>query len=155
MSFKLKPIGIIRSPYTSKEQAPIQGAFRPEGKGIVEVYPEYVEGLKDIETFSHIFLLYQFDRAGEVRLVRKTFLDDEAHGLFASRHPCRPNGIGLTIVRLLTRREQILEVGGIDVLDQTPLLDIKPYIPRFDCHPDAKEGWTADKRERPKPPGRE
>ena len=155
MFFELKPIGIIRSPYTSKEEAPIQGAFRPEETGTVEVYPEYAEGLKDIETFSHIFLLYQFDRAGEVRLVRKTFLDDEAHGLFASRHPCRPNGIGLTIVRLLSRREQILEVGGIDVLDQTPLLDIKPYVPTFDCHPDAEEGWTEDKRERPKPPGRE
>ena len=156
MLFELKPIGVIRSPYASKEEAPIQGAFRPEGKGTVEVYPEYVAGLKDIEGFSHIFLLYPFDRAGEVRMVRKTFLDDdEAHGLFASRHPCRPNGIGLTIVRLLSRREHILEVGGIDVLDQTPLLDIKPYIPRFDCYPDAQEGWTANKRKRPKPPGRE
>jgi tRNA-Thr(GGU) m(6)t(6)A37 methyltransferase TsaA len=153
---ELKPIGIIRSPYASKEDAPIQGAFRPEGKGTVEVYREYAAGLKDIEGFSHIFLLYQFDRAGEVHLVRKTFLDDdEAHGLFASRHPCRPNGIGLTIVRLLARREHILEVGGIDVLDQTPLLDIKPYIPRFDCYPDAEAGWTASKRKRPKPPGRE
>jgi len=154
--FELKPIGIIRSPYASKEEAPIQGAFRPEGKGTVEVYPEYGAGLKDIEGFSHIFLLYQFDRASEVRMVRKTFLDDDdVHGLFASRHPCRPNGIGLTIVRLLSRREHILEVGGIDVLDQTPLLDIKPYIPRFDCYPDAQEGWTANKRKRPKPPGRE
>ncbi len=155
MHLELKPIGIIRSPYASKEEAPIQGAFRPEGEGTVEVYREYAAGLKDVEGFSHIFLLYQFDRAGEVRLVRKTFLDDEAHGLFASRHPCRPNGIGLTIVRLLTRKEHILEVGGIDVLDQTPLLDIKPYIPRFDCYPDAEEGWTANKRKRPKPPGRE
>lgn len=89
--------------------------------------------------FSHIYLLYQFDRAGEIQLIRPPFLDDEAHGLFATRHPCRPNGIGLSIVRLIRRDKNILEIEGVDVLDRTPLLDIKPYIPRFDAIPSATE----------------
>jgi tRNA-Thr(GGU) m(6)t(6)A37 methyltransferase TsaA len=155
MNSKLIPIGIIHSPYHTKETAPIQGSLNPDVRGQVEVFQEYEEGLKDIETFSHIILLYQFDRAGEIKLVRPTFLDDEPHGVFASRHPCRPNGLGMTIVRLLMRSKNILEVGGIDVLDGTPLMDIKPYIPRFDCFPEANEGWVASKKERPKPLGRE
>jgi len=155
MTMTLTPIGLIHSPYATKEEAPIQGTFSPEGIGQVVVFLEYMEGLKDIETFSHIILSYQFHQAGEVKLVRPTFLDDEKHGVFASRHPCRPNGLGLTIVKLLNRSKNILEVSGIDVLDGTPLIDIKPYIPRFDCFPEANEGWVALKKERPKPVGRE
>jgi len=155
MDSKIIPIGIIHSPYHSKEVTPIQGAFSPDGRGQVEVFPEYGDGLKDIETFSHIILIYQFDRAGEIRLERPTFLDDEPHGVFASRHPCRPNGLGITVVKLLRRSKNMLEVGGIDVLDGTPLIDIKPYIPRFDCIPEANEGWVASKMQRPKPTGRE
>ena len=155
MSLKLNPIGIIHSPYATKESCPIQGFYRPEGRGTVEVFSQYTEGLKDIDTFSHIILLYLFDRAGEIKLVRPTFLDDEAHGIFASRHPCRPNSLGISVVRLLRRVENILEVEGIDVLDGTPLIDIKPYIPRFDWVPEANEGWAATKQWRPKPPGRE
>ncbi len=155
MEMKLKPIGIIRSPYQVKEETPIQGRFASSNRGRVEVFEEYAEGLKDIETFSHIFLMYYFDRADDVKLVRPTFLDDQSHGVFASRHPCRPNGIGMTIVRLWERKANLLAVSGIDVLDATPLLDIKPYIPRFDCLAEATEGWVADKKERPKPPRRE
>jgi tRNA-Thr(GGU) m(6)t(6)A37 methyltransferase TsaA len=155
MSIKVNPIGIIHSPYTTKEATPIQGSFCPEGRGTVEVFTEYERGLKDIETFSHIILLYQFDRAGEIELVRPTFLDDEPHGIFSSRHPCRPNSIGLTIVKLLSRKDNILEVSGVDVLDGTPLIDIKPYVARFDCHPEASEGWISGKTKRPKPIGRE
>jgi len=149
------PIGIIHSPYTTKEDTPIQGIFSPEGIGRIEVFPEYKEGLKDIGTFSHLIIFYQFDRAGEIKLIRTTFLDDEPHGVFASRHPCRPNGMGITIVEFLKQIDNILEVSGIDVLDGTPLIDIKPYIPRFDCFPEASEGWVAAKKERPKPKGRE
>ncbi|HAR96118.1 MAG TPA: tRNA (N6-threonylcarbamoyladenosine(37)-N6)-methyltransferase TrmO [Deltaproteobacteria bacterium] len=151
----LEPIGIIHTPFTTKDETPIQGAFRPAAKGSIEVFEGYQQGLKDIEGFSHIFLLYVFDRSGEIKLVRPTFLDDEPHGVFASRHPCRPNGIGLTVVRLLQHQGNRLDVAGIDVLDGTPLLDIKPYIPRFDCYPDASEGWTAGKEEREKPKGSE
>ena len=155
MSFELKPVGIIHTPFTAKDEAPIQGAFRPEAKGEVEIFPEFEEGLKDIELFSHLFLIYVFDRTAPGGLIRDTFLDDEPHGVFACRHPSRPNSIGFTVVRLDERAGNRLIVRGIDVLDGTPLIDIKPYIPRFDCFPDANEGWTAGKKERPKPPGRE
>ena len=152
---EIAPVGVIHSPYLTKEETPAQGAFQPGGMGWVEVFQEYEEGLKDIDGFSHLILLYLFDRAGSVQLVRPTFLDDAPHGIFASRHPGRPNGIGITVVRLLRRESAILHVAGIDTLDLTPVLDIKPYIPRFDCFPDAAEGWSKGKKERPKPKGRE
>jgi tRNA-Thr(GGU) m(6)t(6)A37 methyltransferase TsaA len=153
--FVIRPIGIIHTPFRTKEEVPIQGALAPEAEGEVEVFADVAPALKDIETFTHLFLLYRFDRAGEIELVRPTFLDDEPHGVFASRHPCRPNAIGLSVVRLVGREGNVLRVAGIDVLDGTPLLDIKPYIPRFDCRPEAGEGWLAGKEARPKPPGRE
>ena len=151
----MKPIGIIHTPHKTKEGCPIQPPAASECIGRAVVFEEYADGLKDIEGFSHIFLFYHFDRSGEIILVRSTFLDDEPHGIFASRHPCRPNGIGLSIVRLLNRNENELTISGVDVLDQTPLLDIKPYIPKFDRIDNATEGWTAGKPWRPKPPGRE
>ena len=152
---EIEPVGLIHSPYGNKEDTPIQGAFRPDGVGWVEVFPEFEQGLQDIEGFSHVILLYLFDRAGSVSLVRPTLLDDAPHGIFASRHPGRPNGIGMTIVRLLAREKSVLRVSGIDTLDLTPVVDIKPYVPRFDCFPCAAEGWFQGKNERPKPEGRE
>jgi tRNA-Thr(GGU) m(6)t(6)A37 methyltransferase TsaA len=155
MDININPIGIIYSPYATKEACPIQPRYSSEAVGRVEVFKEYEAGLKDIETFSHIYLLYLFDRAGEIELVRSTFLDDEPHGIYASRHPCRPNGIGMSIVKLLKRENNILIVEGVDMLNKTPLLDIKPYIPKFDVIDFALEGWTAGKTWRPKPGGRE
>jgi tRNA-Thr(GGU) m(6)t(6)A37 methyltransferase TsaA len=151
----IEPIGIIHSPYTTKKECPIQPLYASEVVGRVEVFKQYAAGLKDIETFSHIYLLYQFDRAGEIQMIRPTFLDDEPHGIFASRHPCRPNGIGMSIVKLIKREKNILEIEGVDVLDKTPLLDIKPYIPRVDVITGATEGWIASREWRPKPGGRE
>lgn len=155
MSTSLRPIGVIHTRFATKEVAPIQGAFHPEHLGIVEVFDDFADGLRDIEGFSHLILLYLFDRAAPVELVRRTFLGDVPRGLFATRHPARPNPIGLTAVRLLGCDGTRLEVGGIDVLDGTPLLDIKPYVPRFDAFPEASEGWMAGLPERPKPHGRE
>ncbi len=155
MKFEIKQIGLIHSPYKTKEECPIQGNVRPEGKGWVEVFSEYAEALETIETFSHIMLFFILNRSGEVKLSRPTFLDDAPHGVFSSRHPCRPNGIGFSIVRLEKREENILFVSGIDMLDNTPLIDIKPYIPRFDCFADANEGWIEGRGLRPKPEGRE
>ena len=151
----IEPIGIIHTPFDKKEDCPIQPIYSPDSIGRVEVFERYATGLKDIEGFSHIYLIYEFDRAGKVEMIRPTFLDDEPHGIFASRHPCRPNGIGMSIVRLKKRENNILIVEGIDVLNATPLLDIKPYMPRFDRIETATEGWTADKGWRPKPDGRE
>ena len=149
------PIGLIKTPFKTKEECPIQPRYSSHATGTVELFKEYEAGLKDIEDFSHIYLLYLLDRAGEIKLVRETFLDDNPHGIYASRHPCRPNGIGLSIVRLIKREKNVLTVENVDVLDNTPLLDIKPYIPRFDAIPSASEGWTAGKEWRPKPEGRE
>lgn len=151
----IEPIGVIRTPYESKDDCPIQPLYASDAIGKVEVFEKHAEGLKDIETFSHIYLLYRFDKAGEIKLIRPTFLDDESHGIFATRHPCRPNGIGMSIVKLNRRENNILIVEGIDVLNMTPLLDIKPYIPRFDCIATASEGWTANKQWRLKPENRE
>lgn len=155
MHITLTPIGTIASGHGCKAHAPVQGVFSQDAIGTVTVFPQFAAGLKDIELFSHLYLIYHFDRAQVGELVRQPFLDDTPRGIFAMRHPCRPNGIGITIVQLLERDDTTLTVSGIDVLDGTPLLDIKPYIPRFDCHPHASEGWFAGKEARPKPTGRE
>jgi tRNA-Thr(GGU) m(6)t(6)A37 methyltransferase TsaA len=151
----IEAIGVIRTGFGTKAGCAIQPLYCADSVGRVEVFEEYAEGLKDIEGFSHIILLYLFDRAGEVQLVRPTFLDDEPHGVFASRHPCRPNGIGLSIVKLVRREGNVLVIEGADMLDETPLLDIKPYVPKFDAISGASEGWTGGKAWRAKPEGRE
>ena len=152
---KIEPIGIIHTPYESKNECPIQPIYAAAAIGRVEVFEGYAAGLKDVEGFSHVYLLYHLDRAGEIELVRPTFLDDEPHGVFASRHPCRPNSIGMSIVRLIERAGNILVVEGIDVLDKTPLLDIKPYVARFDRIEASTEEWIAKTQWRPKPQGSE
>ena len=153
--FEIEAIGVIHSPYKRKEDCPIQGPAAPEGKGRVELFPEYEEGLETIETFSHIILFFILDRAGDVKMSRPTFLDDAPHGVFASRHPCRPNRIGFSVVKLERRNRNLLEVSGIDMLDKSPLIDIKPYVPRFDYFKDANNGWVEDRKFRPKPSSRE
>jgi tRNA-Thr(GGU) m(6)t(6)A37 methyltransferase TsaA len=155
MKFEIEQIGTIHSPYRTKEDCPVQGAARPEGKGAVEIFPEYAEALETIESFSHVMLFYVFDRAGDIQLSRPPFLDDAPHGVFACRHPCRPNSIGFSIVRLDARNGNTLEVSEIDVLDETPLVDIKPYIPKFDHRPEANNGWLENRPFRDKPGGRE
>jgi tRNA-Thr(GGU) m(6)t(6)A37 methyltransferase TsaA len=142
----LTPIGVIRTPFHSPAETPIQGRLRPDVPGEVEVFAEFAAGLADVEGFSHLTLLYYFHRAGEERLTVKPYLDEDEHGVFATRHPRRPNHIGITTVRLLERRGNVLVVRGVDMLDGTPLLDIKPYVPAFDRKPDdAKYGWLEDK----------
>jgi len=155
MKYEIVKIGTIFSPYKTKEECPIQGRFALEGNGKVEVFSEYEEALETIETFSHIILFYIFDRAEKIELSRPTFLDDVPHGVFASRHPCRPNGIGMSIVKLEKRTGNLLEVSEIDVLDNTPLIDIKPYIPRFDFRENANNGWIKAKELKDKPKNRE
>lgn len=138
--YTMQPIGVIHSPFTDKDQTPIQPS-RSRAVGRVELYPEFSEGLQDIEGFSHLILLYLFHCAAAYTLRVKPFLDDHRRGLFATRYPCRPNPIGLSIVRLLARQDNILEIEGVDVLDGTPLLDLKPYIPEFDTRTNAQTGW--------------
>jgi tRNA-Thr(GGU) m(6)t(6)A37 methyltransferase TsaA len=140
MSYLMHPIGIIHSPFTDKTQTPIQPT-RSQAAGRVEVHPEFSDGLIDIDGFSHIILLYVFDRSAGYSLHIKPFLDDRPRGLFATRHPCRPNPLGLSIVRLLAVRGNFLDIEGVDVLDGTPLLDIKPYVPEFDVRLETRVGW--------------
>ena len=144
MEFLMKPIGVINSPYTEKGQTPIQPT-RSEAVGHVEVFPEFSEGLQDLEGFSYIFLLYAFHQSNGYTLQVKPFLDDQMRGLFATRYPYRPNPLGLSVVRLVARRDNILDIEGVDVLDGTPLLDIKPYVPEFDVHIDVNTGWYASR----------
>ena len=151
----METIGIIYTPYETKEECPIQPGFAPDAEARVEVFEKYAAGLKDIETFSHLYLIYRFDRAGEAELIRPTFLDDEPHGIFATRLPSRPTNIGISIVKLEKREGSTLIVKGIDVLNKTPLIDIKPYLPQYDCIDAATKGWTEGKAWREKPEGRE
>lgn len=136
----MRPIGIIRTPFTDKDTMPIQPT-RSQAMGTVEIFPAYVAGLKDVEGFSHLILIYVFHCASGYNLVVKPFLDDVPRGLFATRHPCRPNPIGLSVVTLICRNEHVLHVSGVDMLDGTPLLDIKPYVPEFDVRSDVRAGW--------------
>lgn len=144
MEFLMRPIGIIHSSFTDKSQTPIQ-ASRSQARGVVEVYPEYSDGLQDLEGFSHIILLYAFHESSGYSLLVKPFLDDQLRGLFATRYPARPNPIGLSVVRLTTQKGNNLEIEGVDMLDGTPLLDIKPYVPDFDMRSGTRNGWYADR----------
>jgi len=141
---KIKSIGIIHTPFRCKEDTPIQ-PFRSKAIGKVEVFKEYQDGLEDIEGFSHLILIYKFHKSKGYCLKVKPFLDKNLRGLFATRYPRRPNQIGLTEVKLLRRRENILFVKGIDVIDGTPLLDIKPYIPSLSPKEKVKIGWYRKK----------
>jgi tRNA (adenine37-N6)-methyltransferase len=147
MEFLMKPIGVIHSPFIDKALTPIQPT-RSQAVGQVEVFPEFVDGLQDLEGFSHIILLYIFHQSDGYSLKVKPFLDDQLHGLFATRYPCRPNQIGLSVVQLSARRENILDIVGVDVLDGTPLLDIKPYVPDFDMRLDTHTGWYENHKNR-------
>jgi len=126
---------------------PIQTTFAKDVKGIVEVFPDFVAGLEDLDGFDRIWLLYWFDRASQFKPKVKPYMDDKSHGLFATRAPSRPNPIGLSCVRLLTVEANILHVCELDILDGTPLLDIKPYVGKFDWFEVTRNGWldTADK----------
>ncbi len=137
----LHPIGVIRSPHTVADQTPIQPVFAQGIPGRVEILPQYAAGLADLDGFSHIWLLYWLHRAGPARLTVRPYLQDAEHGVFATRAPTRPNPIGLSLVRLVRREGCVLHLEDVDTLDGTPLLDIKPYVPRFDYRADARTGW--------------
>ena len=138
------PIGLIHSPYKEPEGTPIQAVAATDTEATVEIYPEYVMGLKDIEGFSHLILLYHLHRIRPSGLLVKPFLDNELHGIFATRSPGRPNPIGFSVVRLIKVDGNVLLIRDVDILDQTPVLDIKPYVADFDVRRVEKNGWFAD-----------
>ena len=137
----MMPIGIIHSPYKQVKDMPIQGKFKPEVKAFVELKDEYVLGLKDLEGFSHAIVIYYFHESKKEEVVGKPFLEDKEHGIFAMRSPHRPNHIGLSIVKIEGVEENKLYFSEVDVLNGTPVLDIKPYIKHFDVRENAVSGW--------------
>ena len=136
-----QPIGVIRSEHARPEDTPIQPVFAKGCKGQAEIFPEYAGGLRDLDGFSHIYLIYHLHKAGPAKLVVKPFLQDAERGVFSTRSPRRPNPIGLSIVELIRREGNILHLDGVDILDGTPLLDIKPYTARFDRIEATRNGW--------------
>ena len=143
-ALELKPIGIIHSPYKSRGEAPRQG-YGHEEICQVEVFKEFEEGLKDIERFSHIILIYWFHRSRGYSLTVTPSWDTKPHGLFTTRSPNRPCPLGLSVVELVAREKNILKAKGLDAIDGTPLLDIKPYFPSIDEKANVKVGWLEDK----------
>lgn len=139
-----RPIGWICSPHIEPAATPIQPIYAKNCLGRAELLPEFAEGLADIEGFSHVYLIYHLHRASAAQLRVKPFLQDVEHGVFATRAPCRPNPIGLSLVRLIRHEGNILHLAGVDILDGTPLLDLKPYSPRFDAVENPRGGWTDD-----------
>ena len=138
---RIKPIGIIHTPYHKHADIPIQGRFKSDVKGCAKIDPEYMEGLKDLDGFSHAFLLCHFHASDRVTLTGQPFLENQEHGIFAIRSPHRPNHIGLSVVEIERIEDNRIYFTHVDMLDGTPLLDIKPYVTHFDCFPEASCGW--------------
>jgi len=145
----LRPIGYVRSPFTETAQVPKGLGAEHRAEGTLEILPEYEAGLQDIEGFSHLYVIWAFDRASGCDLVARPPSDDRPHGVFATRSPRRPNPLGLTVVELLGREGRILRVRGVDMLDGTPILDLKPYLSSV---PEAslRRGWLAEAEARRK-----
>ena len=146
MKIEYHPIGIIHSPFTKLSGMPIQPAGAAGVEGTVEVFPKYNDGLKDLEGFSHIIMLYHLHGSKGFKLHVVPFMDSTPRGVFATRAPKRPNPIGLSVIKLQKIQDNILYVENVDILDGTPLLDIKPYVPEFDEQTEARAGWLEEAR---------
>lgn len=136
-----RPIGVIHSEHLVAGETPIQPVCAEACRGRAHIFPEFTDGLRDLEGFSHIYLIYRFHRAEPPQLIVKPYLQDIPRGVFATRSPRRPNPLGLSIVKLVAREGNSLILDGLDVLDGTPLLDIKPYTARFDRIESTRNGW--------------
>jgi len=143
-----QPIGTIHSPFQNIQGMPIQPAGAKDIAGTIEIKPEYVDGLQDIEGFSHIILIYHFHLSKGYSLKVKPFLDENLRGVFATRAPKRPNPIGISVVRLVKVERAIIHIEGVDIIDGTPLLDIKPYVPEFEVRKGVQTGWLAEKADK-------
>lgn len=147
MIFSISPIGYIHTPFEDLKGMPIQPSGAADVIGTIVIDKDYEQGLSDLEGFSHIILLYHFHQSKGYDLMVKPFLDDRKRGLFSTRAPRRPNPVGLSIVRLIKREGNRLTIKGIDVLNGTPLIDIKPYVPGFDTKEVTAVGWLENKQE--------
>jgi tRNA-Thr(GGU) m(6)t(6)A37 methyltransferase TsaA len=147
-SVTFRPIGIIHTPFVEPKGTPIQPRRSAHAKGQIEIFREFVPGLRDLDGFSHIYLIYRFHLSSGYELEVTPFLDDKLRGLFATRAPRRPNGIGLSVVRLVAVDGGTLDIEDVDMIDGTPLLDIKPFVPEFESVTDFQIGWLEGKVDR-------
>lgn len=145
----LHPIGWIETPFRDPEGTPIQPSRAQDARGLVRIHSGFHAGLKDLEGFERIWLIYWFHLSPGANLLVTPFLDTAQHGIFATRAPARPSPIGISVVRLLSVHNGVLEVAGVDIIDGAPLLDVKPYVPEFDCYPASRAGWY-DRTESPR-----
>ncbi len=141
--FEMRAVGHVRSPYAEASQIPKGRGAKHEAEGVIELLPEFEAGLTDVEGFSHLFIIWVFDRAEGFELAGVPPTDARPHGVFATRSPRRPNPLGLTVVRLLGREGRRLRVAGLDMLDGTPVLDLKPYLSGVP-EADLRRGWLAE-----------
>lgn len=146
----LKPIGVIHTPFQTQDGTPIQPNGAEGVEGWIEIDPDFQDGLKDLDGFSHVYLLYHFDRVKGFDLVTVPYMDTVPHGVFATRSPKRPNPIGISIVKIKSVDENVIHVENVDMLDGTPLIDIKPYVPSMDDKLTEKNGWLTDKNQKSK-----
>ena len=137
----ITPIGVIHSPYKHVKDMPIQGRFKADAKAWIELKDEYVAGLKDLDGFSHAIIIYYFHKSRKTHLCAKPFLENNEHGIFAIRSPNRPNHIGLSVIKLEGIEKNFVHFSEVDVLDGTPVLDIKPYVKQFDARNNTVSGW--------------
>ena len=142
-SLILHPIGIIRTPHKSQGGIPIQPAFARDSEGVIEIFPQFREGLADLKGFERIWTLFWCHQAKPYKLKVVPYRDVVLRGLFSTRAPSRPNPVGISVLRLVEVDESTgkIKVAGVDMLDRTPIIDIKPYVPKFDSHPDSEAGW--------------
>ena len=148
MTIEYRPIGVIHTPFKKREGMPIQPVGADGVQGTVEVFQKFTEGLQDLEGFSHIILLYHFHQSTDASLRVTPFMDSQPRGVFSTRAPKRPNPIGISVVKLIKIEGSNLHVENVDIIDETPLLDIKPYVPEFDHYPVDRIGWLEQTRGR-------
>ena len=146
MKIEYRSIGVIHTPFKKREGMPIQPTGADGVHGTVEVFPEFTEGLQDLEGFSHIILLYHFHQSTDAALRVTPFMDSQPRGVFSTRAPKRPNPIGISVVKLIEIEGSTLHIENVDIIDETPLLDIKPYVPEFDHYPADRIGWLEKAR---------
>jgi tRNA-Thr(GGU) m(6)t(6)A37 methyltransferase TsaA len=145
-TIEFKIIGKVHSRFSEQKGTPIQGKMAPEETAEIEIFPEFCDGIKDLDGFSHIYVFFKFDRVLDKKLLVKPYLDTCERGVFSTRSPLRPNPLGMTIVRLDKIENNRLFISGVDILDQSPVIDLKPYIPDFDHNQPEKIGWYAQKK---------
>lgn len=143
-TFQIRSIGILHSKFNTQKGTPIQSASAQGEKGVIEVFPEFVQGLDDLEGFSHLWILYRFNRIPGESLKVVPYLDTRTRGVFSTRSPRRPNLVGMAVVKIDDIKDGRISISGVDMLDKTPVIDIKPYIPDFDHHEASKIGWYAE-----------